>query len=310
MANLAKGLAQNGRYLIEVIVLYRDGPVANDLKDSDVKIRYVNMRNIHDPAGFFRLMRILRVSRPSLVHTFLFDANFLGSLAAKLSGVKYVISSRRDTDIWKDKRHIWAERLGAKLSNKIVANSFAAKQFAASQENLPVSKFDVIYNGTDLKYFLYEDGRKFRKEYGISDDDLLVGTIGTLSEKKGQRFLVEAAAEVVKAFKQAKFVLVGCGPQEQYLKDLAGQLHLSEKIIFTGLRRDIPNILSGIDIFCLPSTYDSSPNAILEAMSIGLPVVSTDVGGISEIIVNNQNGILVKSKDHKARLLVYWEINP
>lgn len=301
LVNLIQGLIKEVDYYIEVSTLYKGGPIAEELNDLGIKINYINMKNIYDLFSLRRLIRILRYGNFNIVHTFLFDANVLGAFSAKQAGVEAIISSRRDMDIWKFKRHIWAERLGAKLSKKIIANSNAVKEFVIQQEKISPSKIEVILNGIDLNSF-HKSKEVFdlRKEFGLSKDHFIIGTIGTISEKKGQRYLIKAAREILNVFSQSRFIFVGNGPLENELRKLTNTLSLSDKVVFTGLRQDVTAILSMIDIFCLPSIYESCPNVILEAMACGLPVVATNVGGVSEIVINEEIGTLVPSKDPEA----------
>lgn len=301
LVNLIGGLIKKLEYYIEVSTLYKGGPIADELESLGVKINYINMKNIYDLFGLNRLTRLLKFGDFDIIHTFLFDANFLGALSARKAGVSCVISSRRDMDIWKARRHIRAERIGAKLSKKVIANSNAVKEFIVQQEKISHFKIEVIPNGIDLSVFHKDDKRPdLREEFGLSKDHFVIGTIGTLSEKKGQRFLIHSAIRILEVFNQARFIFVGDGPIEGELKKLTKRLNLSDKIIFTGLRKDIPAILSMFDLFCLPSVYESCPNAILEAMACSLPVVTTNVGGIPELVINGETGVLVPPQDTDA----------
>jgi len=299
LVNIIKGLYGKSEYYIEVSVLYKSGPIAKDLNTLGIKINYINMKSIYDLFGISRLSRIMKNNNFDIVHTFLFDANFIGAISAKLAGVHNIISSRRDTDVWKTKRHILAERLGAKLSRHIIANSNACREFVIKQEKIDLSKVQVINNGIDLDIFSRkENNENLKQELGIHEDYCVITAVGTLSDKKGQKYFLKAAHKISDDFNKTRFILVGNGPIRSELKKLTIELELSKKIIFTGFRNDIPEILSITDIFCLSSTYESSPNAILEAMAFELPVVATSVGGIPEIVIDQKTGILVPPENH------------
>jgi len=144
-----------------------------------------------------------------------------------------------------------------------------------------------------------------RTELNLGSDDLIIGVIGHISPVKGIEYFLEAASIVLKRNINAKFLVIGAilPTQEKYftkLKEITEKLHLKDDIIFTGMRKDIPELLATIDILVVSSLSESSPLVVLEAMASGKPIVATKVGGIPEQILDGESGILVPAKDSKA----------
>jgi glycosyltransferase involved in cell wall biosynthesis len=151
----------------------------------------------------------------------------------------------------------------------------------------------VIYNGIDGRRFADTGGEKVRRELGFGDDDLVVGTAVVLSEQKGIAYLLEAARRVLDAEPRARFVIGGEGPLRQRLEARAAELALGDRVRFLGYRRDVPDLISSLDLYVLPSLWEGLPLALLEALAIGKPIVCTTVGGNPEIVEDGVNGFLV-----------------
>ncbi|MCK5595141.1 glycosyltransferase, partial [bacterium] len=154
----------------------------------------------------------------------------------------------------------------------------------------------TIYNGIDVEDFNKDfDYQARRKEIGVAEDELLVGIFARLYPQKGHKYFLEAASKINKAIDNVKFMIVGEGPLESELKERAMKLGIRGKVIFTGLRHDIPELLHIVDVSVLSSFIEGFSNIILESMAAGKPVVATDVGGNSEAVINGETGFIVPS---------------
>lgn len=179
----------------------------------------------------------------------------------------------------------WASRL-------IAVSDIVKKRFPWLKED----KVTVIYNGVDTKRFSPGPTRdRVREELHISREDIVIGTVGRLSSEKGLEFLLCATRDVVMAYPRVKVLIVGNGNKDYRLslREKANRLKLSSNVIFAGFRDDIPELLRGVDIFCLPSLTEGFNRSLLEAMACELPVVATHVGGNLEIVRNGVNGLLI-----------------
>ncbi len=291
-------LLDPNEFEIRVCALTKTGDIGNELEAKGIPVDVIGFRNIYDIISAYNLYRYFKLKAPDIVHTYLFDANFWGGFIARLSSVKIIITSRRDMDIWKEKRHLLAEKLGSSKASSIVTNSIAAQEYVSRQEGMPKDKIKVIYNGFDFSIFERDfDRNSVHKKYCVNENNIKIGVVGTISEKKGQEILLRAIEPIFKEFPNAVLILAGRGPKKDFLINLGKELGISEHLRFPGLVSDVPELLSILDLFILPSLFESLPNAVLEAMAMRLPVICSKVGGLPEIITSNENGILTEPGD-------------
>lgn len=156
----------------------------------------------------------------------------------------------------------------------------------------------LLHNGISLDRFV-KAGRNPTKrlEIGLSPHDLVIGSVGRLSEQKGYTFLIEAAPTVIAKFPNVKFIIIGDGELRDSLHRKTEQLGLSETVIFAGHRQDVESLYGIMDLFVLPSLWEGLPTAVLESMACGVPVVATDIPGTRELIQVNQTGWLAQPRD-------------
>jgi len=164
-----------------------------------------------------------------------------------------------------------------------------------------------IYNGIEIDEYRMDYDKEaihvkssLREEMGLKKDIPIIGVIGRLVWQKGFEYFIEAIPGLLKKFKDARFLIVGEGKLEEELKLKSKRLGLEDKLIFTGFRSDIKEVLASIDVFVMPSLLEGLPMTLLEAMAMGTPIVATDIDGITEVLDNGKTGLLVPPKDTKA----------
>ena len=137
---------------------------------------------------------------------------------------------------------------------------------------------NFIHNGVDLDVYKYDEGnrRKIRRECGIADEQIVIGHIGRFNQQKNHKFLIEVFSEVLKQKPNALLMLVGDGKKKNEIKEQIKSLGIEESVIFTGIRSDVPALLSAMDVFVFPSFYEGMPNTVIEAQATGLPCVIAD----------------------------------
>lgn len=251
-----------------------------------------------DIKAIIKIRQYIKRNRIGVIHSHGYKSNFYGILASFNLNVLRVTTC-----------HNW---LGNKLKMKLYArlDKFLLNKFdriiAVSddllEEILPnVSSRDkvtVINNGVDLNKFQPSGGdARLKKTMGMKEGETVVGAIGRLTEEKGQVYLIRAFAEIVPEFPKAKLLIVGDGPLRNSLESEARNLGLEDKVVFAGIRNDIPEILNITDVFVLPSLEEAMPMALLEAMAARRPIVATRVGAVSNIIEDKVSGLLVGPKD-------------
>jgi len=171
--------------------------------------------------------------------------------------------------------------------------------FTANHFSISPDKIKVIYNGIDTKRFVnFKKSMKLKDDLSIPKNVRIVGTIGKLSSpQKNIPLFLKAAGRISSQFSDVRFLVVGSGKLLDDMKDFSHKLGISEKVHFTGEREDIPEILKLLDVFVLSSYKEGLPNVIMEAMAAGKPVVATDVGGVSELVMDEETGFLVPSNN-------------
>lgn len=249
-----------------------------------------------------RTVALLKESRPDIVHCYLFHANIIGALAARLAGRPVIITSRRSLGYFKDGKpyYQWLENLVNRFTNIITVNSKAVMDDVLRRERLNPKKIKLIYNGIDVTLY-QQDTRaraEIRREFGLCADTPLITTVANLIPYKGHTELLRAAALLYQQAPAARFLLVGRDEGiEKSLRKLAAALGLEERVIFAGPRTDIPRILVATDIMVLPSYEEGFANVLLEGMAAGLPLVATKVGGNPEAVVDGETGLLVPPRN-------------
>lgn len=295
--------------------LYVSGPpeLLEAVRPGEVKVYPLplspEVNPLHDRVVISRLAALLRQEKIDLLHAHGSRAGIPGRLAALLAGTPLRFFTAHNSifysgwPAWKLSAMVLAERLLAACSQQVIAVSENLRRELLEREKLPPHKVVVIHNGIDPDRFMSER-RCAVIEGDRGDRSVVLGTVARLAPQKGLATLLRAFAlleeQLAGAF-DLRLVLVGDGPLLSELKTLARQLGIDRRVIFTGMRRDIPELLHSFDIFVLPSLTEGLPLTVLEAMAAGLPVVASRVGGIPEAVLDGQTGFLVPP-GHEAAL--------
>ena len=263
---------------------------------------------------FFRFNRLLQNERPVVLHTWLFHANLTGRLMGRLNKVPIIITSRRNINIGSKWREL-LKRLTSGLDDKVVAVCEAVRQAEIVGSKIPAEKVVTIYNGIDPLPFTpvsIDASRKIRNALGIHNDELVLGTIGRLEPQKGFFDLITSSSHIKAKYNSVRLIIVGEGELRNSLELQTINQNLSGTIKFAGLRNDIPELMSALDVFVSSSLWEGLPNVVLEAMAAGKPVVATSVGGTPEVVVDGVTGLLVPphNPEAMARAIIRLLKNP
>jgi glycosyltransferase involved in cell wall biosynthesis len=301
------------RFRPVVCSLASGGPYADTLAAAGVPVRIVGFRGLNRGIWTLRylprilaelrgLVTLIRAERPAIVHGFLFWAYVIGTFAARRAAVPIVVASRRSLGCFKAAKphYLWLERLANRRTNLLVANSEAVKQDVMVREGVPSARIRVVYNGIDAERYERRARPQMRAELEIPAGAPVVGVVANLIHYKGHRFLLQAFQRVHAWRPGTVLLLAGDGPCRPELERLAEELGIVEMVRFLGTRRDIPELLAATDVVVLPSLEEGFPNAVLEAMAAGKPVVASAVGGIPEAVVHEATGLLVPPGDPTA----------
>ncbi|MBI1749151.1 MAG: glycosyltransferase [Acidobacteria bacterium] len=297
-------LLDRAKYDVLVGCLKRRGPFLADVEALGVPVHefpITSLKRWSTVVWFDRLMKFFRDERIDVVHAFDYYTNLFAVPAAYLAEVPVVIASRRNLAHNRTAFERWALRLVCSLTDRVVANSQAAARSHVGLLTSARRKVEVIYNALEpADYRVEHSAADLRESIGLPAGELLAGVVAALRPEKGHRTFLRAAALVAREHPSAKFVLIGDGSERAALQALAAALGITERVIFTGDRRDVPECLAALDLLVLPSDFESLPNAVLEAMAAARPVVASRVGGTPELVDEGVNGYLVPVGDAEA----------
>lgn len=275
----------------------------------NVNIISLGKKDGNDWSISVQLSKILREQQADIVHTHSWGALAEGLLGAELARIPVFVHGEHGSfpQGWK---HRIAQRLLWRRADRVLAVSGELGDRMAAAINFPRERIRVILNGVDEEVFFPSPAlrEEFRKRFGFSRSDFIVGAIGRFSEVKNQRMLLLAAAELIRGGEQLQIALVSRGKEEQKLRELSRSLGIAPFTHFLGFQQNINMILNGFDVFALTSLSEGCSNVIQEAMFCAIAVVATRVGGNPELIEDAFSGLLVESNHYlqlaeKIRLL-------
>jgi len=271
-------------------------------------------RHLKRPIHFLRdflavieLARFIKGNKIDIVHTHSSKAGILGRCAGMLAKAKIIIHTVHGwsfNDFQKPllrKLYVGLERFCAKFTDKIIVVSNHDRQKGLDHKIGPEGRYSLVRYGIDRAQFGKKDP-SIRKELGISDGAVVIGTIACFKPQKALEDFVQLAFLTTQAFPQARFLLAGDGLLREKIERKIAQFNLSSRFILAGWRRDVPRILSAMDVFVLTSLWEGLPIVVLEAMASQVPVVATHTGGISEVITDGETGFLVPCHDMPSML--------
>jgi glycosyltransferase involved in cell wall biosynthesis len=295
---LAAGLPRN-EFDVHVAVLTHSGPLEGTLREAGIPVTVIGKRWKFDPFSYRRLLQHVRQVSPNIVHTWLFAANAYGRQAALQAGVPHIVAGERCVDPWKSGWQLTIDRWLAKRTERIVTNSSGVQEFYASR-GLPANKFVVIPNGIAapaLESVAVRPDHLLREELlaelRLAADARLIGAVGRLWPQKRVKDLIWAADLLKSTRDDTHLLIVGDGPQRWRLTRYAEQNDVLDRVHFLGERSDVPRLMQSFDVLWLGSEYEGQSNAILEAMSAGIPVIATDIPGNRDLVIDSETGYLV-----------------
>ena len=247
---------------------------------------------------FYKLLRLIGIfKRADVIHAHKHGSLFYAILLGKLLCRRKVVAHLHTKLSQLRPFHRWLTRYLCHAADRVVFVSETDLREISGAWRLNRGKLRLIYNAVDVERFGNTARETARQALKFPAGCLLIGMVGRLDRLKGYECFLEAAAEVLnRCGRRAHFLAAGAAPEAGYLEELlnlSGALGIWENIHFLGQREDIAQILAALDIFVLSSRVECLPVALLEAMASGLPVVSTRVGGIPEVIADGENGLLV-----------------
>ena len=280
--------SQNDKHSI-VVSLTSLGNFGQDLAQQGITVVALELKFYNLPLVICKLYKLIRQHKPTIVQTWLYHADLIGGISAKLAGVRLIIWGIRTTELKRGSylttiiRKILAY-LSYWIPTKIILNAERARE-KHSKLGYDTSKMLIIPKGFNIQNFdvkpqLVAD---FKKIFSIMNNDFVIGCVGRLSQVKGQDIFIKSAGIILQSFPNTKFLMVGRGleAENQEILSLIEKNADLNNFILIGERNDVPVCLNAMDIFCVPSRSEGFPNTLGEAMLAGVPCVSTDAGDAS-----------------------------
>lgn len=281
---------------VHVVCLTRGGPYAEPIQQAGIPVTMLGKRLKGDPRALWRLKALIQEQRPDIVHSWLFAANAYARLAVSGKQRPKVVVSERCVDSWKSRWQLWLDRRLISRTDAMVANSRSVADFY-EQQGVPRALMHVIPNGIAVSSAAPLDRQSLLQELQLPADAKLVACVGRLAKQKCVGDLLWGFQVLRQADPRAYLLVIGDGPERDNLIERAGQLECSDHVRFLGHREDADRILPLIDVYWLASAFEGMSNSLMEAMSLGLPVIATDIPPNRELITHGRHGYLVNPRD-------------
>jgi len=299
--NISAGLTRNG---VDVLLVELGSGIPPRWVADLPNVRYLSLNasgRLQYPPAAKRLGEILRTEKIDILHTHLFYSGLIGVYAKKHSPETRIAIMRHHTSVVRmqgNRLYVAIDRWMAKKADHVMTVSNAAAAYMRDVDGIRREDIDVVHLGFDFEKFsrTEEDRHRFRAEFGIADDAIVIGYVANFAKGKGHIQLIEAFERFAAKVPNARLLFAGRGDDRAVRAAAKG----SERVIFAGWRDDVPACLSAMDIFVQPSLSEAFSQVLIEAMAARLPVIATDVGGAREVIESGVNGIIIKPNDPAA----------
>jgi glycosyltransferase involved in cell wall biosynthesis len=311
MLQLAKHMKRES-FQVEMLVLYRRTgamplihPLVERARNHGVEAEQLEGKAKLSPTDITYVTQRLSRGQFSLIHTHGYKANILGVIAAKLAGVKSVVTVHLHTETsYRLRLYKVIDLLALRFFHKVIAVSESLRQYLIVA-GLSPKKVITVHNAIDLEIFtssvsFHNNKALIENQLEIGSDQNIVSIIGRLTSQKGHRYFLESAGRVLEVFPEARFLIIGDGPLREELEGLSLSLGIAQAVRFLGYRQDVATLMSMSDVIVMPSLREGLPYVLLEALALARPVVGTPVGGIPEVVKHGETGFLVPPKDSES----------
>lgn len=307
LLDLCKNLDRK-KYEIAVATVMGGGALEQQYREAGIKLHLYTKRSKLGLDVVKNFRKIIREFQPHIIHTHLLSGDTWGRIAARRENAKVIVSTEHNISLDEGPLVKSMKHFLSYFTDRIVAPSLGVKKYAVKKELIDDFRIEVIYHGIDLAKFPFRGVRTAR--YG--DGKLEMLNIGRLVPQKNQRLLIEALAKLDDVYPDARLVVAGEGPLKDSLINVAGRLHVNEKVDFVGNVFPPNPMLEKKDIFVFPSEHEALGLAVLEAMAVGIPVIAADIPGVNEIVIDQETGLLFETEnsDELVEKIIYLLKNP
>jgi len=320
ISDLMKNLDEK-KYIAELAIGKKEKSLQTEwlknLKEKGFKIWYLKhvvreLRPWHDFLSAFELYKLFLKSKPDIIHL---NSSKIGSTGAVIGWLYKKLHNKHlkiiytvhgfvfnePLPLFLKSFYLWSEKISAKFKDKLICVSEADKIIGLNNHIGNNKKLITIHNGIDLekiKFLEKKEAQHFLQEkYNLPESKQIIGTIANLYSTKGLEYLIRSAKNIITKYPNLIFVIIGEGSLRKKLETKIKKLDLENKFFLIGEIKNSTKLLKAFDIFCLSSVKEGLPYTLIEALSAGLPIVATRVGGIMEIVEPDINGLIIPPKN-------------
>jgi glycosyltransferase involved in cell wall biosynthesis len=276
---------------VHLITIKGGGKLLAEFEKTGIQIKLFNKTSKLGLKTIWEIKKYFKQQKIDIVHTHLFAGDIWGGIAACLARVPIIVSTEHNLNLDEG----WLRKIFKNFSSvymrKIFAVSEAVREYLIKLEKINPEKIKVIYNGVDLAKF------GFIKDYHFNSSQTTLGLIGRLEPQKGHLVALEALERSIVRYPDLKLIIMGDGSLKPIIEQRIKELDLTDRVIWQATQTDVIPIFRQLDILIVPSLWEGLGIIVLEAMACGLPVITSEVNGLKELIVDGQNGWLFTPSD-------------
>lgn len=300
-----------GRFRV-LVASSSGGRFQDEIREAGVPAVPVSFGRMKMMGAVSSLMEVVRREKIDVIHSQGAWADFLARTAGRLIRIPALVSTVQmpvegfDVPPWRKFVYKRIDRLTEGFVDRFIVVSDRLTEILIRDHRIPPDRVVKIFNGIETDYFSPDRApdpgirEESRRTLGVESGDIVIGAFGRLVWQKGFRYLIEAAARDRSSFQGARLLIVGEGPLRVELEEAAARFGIADRVLFTGFREDIRDILSLVDLVVIPSLLEGFPLITLESMAMAKPLVATRIDGIIEQIEDSVSGILVPPGDAGA----------
>lgn len=308
LKNIVEYSEKNGFFQNRVISLTGLGKIGRQLQELGIEVTTLGLHSfLQTPKIIYKITRILKKQNPDIVQTWMYHSDLIGAVAARFAGIKNILWGIRCTDVAKEglsRSAYYIMKICSLLSYILPTKIICVAESALKTHQsfgYAKNKMLVIGNGcnSDIYNIMPDIGEKTRKELGIRDDTVVIGSVGRFNEYKDHNNFIKAAEILAAKNNNIMFIMLGrdINKNNNLLMQRINSTGFQERFILLGERSDGNKLLNAMNIFCLHSKSEAFPNVVVEAMCSGLPCVVTDVGDCR--LIAGENAVIVPPQNHK-----------
>lgn len=319
LSSLVCDLCQKMFNVTVVVFDLGTNPLIEDMRHAGASVIHLPLARIYTPNAIIQawhLFHLIKERQIDIVQAFHSKADTYGVIVAHMSGVRHILSSKRDTGELKSRSYVFLSRCIRSWLERVIVVSEGVGNAIVERERISRDDIVKIYNGVDIEVFRPPAAAEMacaKEALGFGNRDFVVGMVANFRPEKNHDVLFAGALEAKRKIPGLKLLLVGGGPLFEHYKTRYGHPSSGVGAVFSGPSKRIQQYLHAMDVACLiPGANEGFSNAVLEKMATGLPLVVSDIGGNAEAVINGRNGIVIPPNDHcaLARALVVMHADP